>query len=259
MDGAEQLTVLADATRRGIFEHLLQRGPQAVGEVAAAFPVSRPAVSQHLKALVDAGLVNSDAAGSRRIYAVDPAGLSALHRWVDARWQHVLDNFAAAARREGAVMSKVTATIPPVRKTCTVPLDPAAAFALFTTRIAEWWPGSHSISGAAEGIADLRFEGRVGGRVVEVTTDGQEYSWADVVAWNPPTRFVLSWHPNVDPQAASRLEVTFQPADGGGTEVLLEHGAWEEFGDRGPELRENYNTGWDAVLARYREGAMTPM
>lgn len=83
---------------------------------------------------------------------------------------------------------------------------------------------------------------------------GQEHSWADVLAWNPPTRFVLSWHPSTEPTAASRLEVTFR-AVAAGTEVLLEHSAWEEFGERGPQLRNAYDTGWDQVLNQYRHAA----
>jgi DNA-binding transcriptional ArsR family regulator/uncharacterized protein YndB with AHSA1/START domain len=241
------LAALADATRRAIFEHLVRRGPLAVGEIASAFPVSRPAVSQHLKALVDAGLVTASSAGTRRVYTVNPEGVSALHRWIDARWQQVLDTFERAARNQGAVMS-VTA-IPAVRKTCTVPIPVEAAFDLFTARVSEWWPTeSHSIH--EDDVKQLRLEGRVGGRMVEVTTDGSEYSWADVLAWNPPVRFVLSWHPNLSPEAASRLEVRFRAVEGG-TEVVLVHTGWEEFGDRGSALRDNYESGWDTVLARY--------
>jgi uncharacterized protein YndB with AHSA1/START domain len=152
-------------------------------------------------------------------------------------------------------MSMSTTSIPPVKKTCTVPLPAAAAFDLFTTRIRDWWPvGTHSISADEAAVASVRFEGRVGGRVVEVTTDGREYSWADVLAWDPPSRFVLSWHPATEPLAASRLEVTFRPVDGG-TEVLLEHSAWEEFGEQGDALRKDYDTGWDLVLGRYRKEA----
>ncbi|HEX6338114.1 MAG TPA: metalloregulator ArsR/SmtB family transcription factor [Jiangellaceae bacterium] len=255
MEGASQLSVLADPTRRAIFEHLLHRGPVAVGEIAKAFPVSRPAVSQHLKALVDSGLVTAMAVGNRRIYEIDPAGLSALRRWIDDRWQHVLDHFVHAARLEGAVMSNSATKIPPVQKTCTVPLPPERAFDLFTDRMGEWWPvETHSISADASAVRALHFEGRVGGRVVEVTADGQEYSWADVLAWNPPTRFVLSWHPTTEPVAASRLEVTFRAVESG-TEVVLVHSAWEEFGEEGSALRDRYESGWDLVLKQLEEHA----
>jgi len=250
VEGTRQLSVLADPTRRAIFEHLLHRGPAAVVEIAKAFPVSRPAVSQHLKALVDAGLVTATSAGNRRIYEIDPAGLSALRRWIDDRWHHVLDHFVHAARLEGAIVTNPTTKIPPVQKSCTVPLPPERAFDLFTARMGEWWPvETHSISANAAAVRALHFEGRVGGRVIEVTADAQEYSWADVLAWNPPTRFVLSWHPATEPLAASRLEVTFRAVEGG-TEVVLVHSAWEEFGEDGAALRDRYDTGWDLVLDR---------
>ena len=89
-------TALADPTRRAIFERLA-RSPQAVGELAAELPVSRPAVSQHLKVLKDAGLVTDRAAGTRRIYAVDPSGLAGIREYFDSFWQHSLSAFRAAA------------------------------------------------------------------------------------------------------------------------------------------------------------------
>jgi DNA-binding transcriptional ArsR family regulator len=93
------LDVLADPTRRSIFERLAD-GPQAVGDLAAHFPVSRPAVSQHLKALKDAGLVRDRADGRRRIYAVDPTGVEDVRRWLDRFWDRALAAFAAAAEEE---------------------------------------------------------------------------------------------------------------------------------------------------------------
>jgi DNA-binding transcriptional ArsR family regulator len=86
---------LADATRREIFEHLAN-GPRAVGELAEQLPVSRPAVSQHLKALKDAGLVTEQRHGTRRIYQIDPAGLGQLQAWLDRFWDDALTAFQAA-------------------------------------------------------------------------------------------------------------------------------------------------------------------
>lgn len=83
---------LGDGTRRAIFERLADR-PRAVGELAAELPVSRPAVSQHLKILKDAGLVVDRRAGNRRIYHVDPAGLSALRAELDRFWSKALATF----------------------------------------------------------------------------------------------------------------------------------------------------------------------
>jgi len=84
---------LADSTRRAIVACLAER-PQAVGELAAGLPVSRSAVSQHLKVLKDAGLVSERAAGTRRIYRLEPVALAALRDQLDTYWQRVLTGYA---------------------------------------------------------------------------------------------------------------------------------------------------------------------
>jgi len=93
------LTALADPTRRAIFERLA-RSPSAVGELARELPVSRPAVSQHLKVLKEAGLVTDRAAGTRRVYSVDTAGIAAIRDYFEQFWQQSLDRFRAAASQE---------------------------------------------------------------------------------------------------------------------------------------------------------------
>lgn len=92
------LSALADPTRRAVFEAVRHR-ERAVGEVAAGLPVSRPAVSQHLRVLEDAGLVRVRRAGARRLYAADPAGLEDLRAWLDGFWDEALDSFRRAAER----------------------------------------------------------------------------------------------------------------------------------------------------------------
>src|SRR5271155_4517354 len=87
------LTALADPTRRAIFERLA-RSPSAVGELARDLPVSRPAVSQHLKVLKSAGLVRDRAAGTRRVYQLDQTGLQALRTELDRFWTQALATFA---------------------------------------------------------------------------------------------------------------------------------------------------------------------
>ncbi len=84
--------------RRAILERL-GRGPQPVGRLAEGLPVSRPAVSQHLKVLKEAGLVQDEAEGTRRIYRIDPAGLGEIRRWLDQFWDDALTAFAAEADR----------------------------------------------------------------------------------------------------------------------------------------------------------------
>jgi DNA-binding transcriptional ArsR family regulator len=88
------LAALADPTRREVFEHL-RAGPRAVGEIASDMPVSRPAVSQHLKVLKLAGLVADRAEGTRRVYYIDPNGLGALRKWLDQFWDQALAAFQA--------------------------------------------------------------------------------------------------------------------------------------------------------------------
>lgn len=88
------LTALADPTRRQVFEYVA-RQPGAVSVIAQHVPVTRPAVSQHLKVLRQAGLVTSRAEGTRHIYSADPAGLAAVRTWLDGMWGDVMTAFAA--------------------------------------------------------------------------------------------------------------------------------------------------------------------
>ena len=90
---------LGDPTRRQVFERLA-KGPTAVGDIARGLPVSRPAVSQHLKVLKEAGLVIDRAEGTRRVYQIDPQGLGQMRAWLDQFWAVALDAFAAEVERQ---------------------------------------------------------------------------------------------------------------------------------------------------------------
>ena len=92
------LTALADPTRRRVFERL-RSGPKAVGAIARGMPVSRPAVSQHLRALKEAGLVADRPEGTRRVYYIDPHGLAALRQRLDQFWDEALAAFQAEVER----------------------------------------------------------------------------------------------------------------------------------------------------------------
>lgn len=94
------LAALGDPTRRTIFERIAA-SPASVGELAAGLPVSRPAVSQHLKVLKEAGMVREVSEGTRRIYSVDPRGIAAMREWLEAQWQGALAGFAALGSQEG--------------------------------------------------------------------------------------------------------------------------------------------------------------
>jgi DNA-binding transcriptional ArsR family regulator len=91
-------SALHDPTRRAVLESL-RNGPRAVGEIAKGLPVTRPAVSQHLKVLKEAGLVADRSEGTRRIYYIDPKGLGAMRAWLDQFWESALAAFAAEIER----------------------------------------------------------------------------------------------------------------------------------------------------------------
>ena len=96
-----QLTALADPMRREIFERIAEH-PRAVGELAAGLPVSRPAVSQHLRVLKEAGLVCDTAVGTRRIYRLEPRGLDGLRHYLDRFWARALASYKAIVEEANA-------------------------------------------------------------------------------------------------------------------------------------------------------------
>lgn len=98
-NAAAMMTALGDPTRQAIFDRLSD-GPLPVGKLAAELPISRPAVSQHLRTLKDVGLVRDRQVGTRRLYQVDPAGLAILRSYLDQFWERSLAAFAAAANEQ---------------------------------------------------------------------------------------------------------------------------------------------------------------
>jgi DNA-binding transcriptional ArsR family regulator len=96
---AAVLDALGDPTRRDLLE-VLREGPRAVVDIAAAMPVSRPAVSQHLRVLKEAGLVTERRNGTKRLYRIDPGGVDALRTYLEAFWTEALASFKAAADDE---------------------------------------------------------------------------------------------------------------------------------------------------------------
>ena len=136
-----------------------------------------------------------------------------------------------------------TTTIEPIHLTATVPLSPAEAFDLFTARMHTWWPlATHSVF--ESNAETCVFEPRAGGRVIERSRGGEESVWAEVLAYDPPHRFVVSWHPGGGP--ATEVEVRFTAADDG-TYVELEHRGWEVF-EQPEEARGPYTQGWAFVF-----------
>ena len=132
-----------------------------------------------------------------------------------------------------------------IRKVVLVDFTPEEAFDLFTARIASWWPvRTHSYGG--DRVTNVVLEPQVGGRLYELTEDGEQ-DWASVLAWEPPARLLLDW--KIGEACGTEVEVTFEP-EGPGSRVVLEH---RGFGESDP--RERYAGGWDVVLAPFVERA----
>ncbi len=143
----------------------------------------------------------------------------------------------------------------PVRKSITVACDPVHAFELFTSGLGQWWPkATHSIS--TDRAVDCVIEPHVGGDVYELRDDGARFSWGRVLEWDPPQRFVLSWHPGMPVEVAQQVEVRFTPAPEG-TRVDLEHRGWDVLGPQADEVRTGYDNGWETVFVKLFAAACT--
>jgi hypothetical protein len=152
--------------------------------------------------------------------------------------------------------------VKPIQRSVRVPLDPERAFELFTAQMQTWWPVDTHSRAATEfeddglHVVGVDFEGRVGGQVLERMSDGRVLPWAEIVGWDPPSRFVMAWKPHSRPQPPTEVEVRFVDDGAGGTLVELEHRAWERLSEPiAPELHANYASGWAKTLQAFAAGA----
>ena len=144
-------------------------------------------------------------------------------------------------------------SIEPIRLAARVRRPIADAFRLFTEEIGNWWPAqTHHTRGPVVGMV---FEGRVGGRLIEVCADGVTVPFGEVLAWEPPHRVVFSWHPSVQPTTPTEIEVRFSAEVDGATRVEVEHRGWERLRDRAHQQRTSYLNGWPTVWARFLAAA----
>jgi uncharacterized protein YndB with AHSA1/START domain len=143
-----------------------------------------------------------------------------------------------------------------VRKTISVKAPQEVAWRVFTEQIGSWWPLSHYKIGKAAAV-DAVIEPRVGGRWYERGEDGSTCNWGSVLAWEPPTRLLLSWDINADwqydPALKTELEIRFIAQSQYITRVELEHRKLDRFGARRDQMREVFDkTGdWGQLLARF--------
>ena len=156
-------------------------------------------------------------------------------------------------RPGGASPTGASASEAVLRKAAHVPFPAEEAFHLYTDGIATWWPlRTHSV--AKEDAATCVFEARVGGRIYERTSGGEELLWGTVVECEPPSRIVYAWHPGRSESTSQQVEMRFDP-DGEGTRVEIVHTGWDRYGDDRDEAFADYETGWEYVLRKLAEHA----
>ncbi len=129
----------------------------------------------------------------------------------------------------------------------TVAATPAHAFDTWTRRMGTWWPAAKTVSGDP---ASLRIEPDVGGRVVEVDRDGIEHVWGQVLHWDRPSRLAFTWHLFFDPSEATRVDLSFEPQDGG-TVVRLSQQGFARLGPAAEARRANTVVAWGHLTALY--------
>ena len=148
-----------------------------------------------------------------------------------------------------------------IRRTLTVPAPPDRAFALFTERLATWWPRRYTW--AQEALGAISIEPWQGGRCLELSKDGDEAVWGRVLEWEPPRRLVLSWQIGPEreyvphPAKASEVEVRFEARGPTATRVELEHRGFDRHGEGSLRCRAGLDSpeGWTLILDRFAAAA----
>jgi uncharacterized protein YndB with AHSA1/START domain len=139
--------------------------------------------------------------------------------------------------------------VDPLRLAFDVDRPAEHAFTVWTRDIGRWWPADHTATGAAD--LDVVLEPRVGGRLFERASDGREIDWGEVLVWDPPERFVYTWHLKRDRDDATEVEIRFVPTSPATARVEIEHRGWERLGSDGPTWRDRNRGGWDSLLPHY--------
>jgi uncharacterized protein YndB with AHSA1/START domain len=144
-------------------------------------------------------------------------------------------------------------TIAPIIKSVTVKAPPARAFALFTGNIGKWWPPAMTIGKIP--TIDIVLTPQVGGKWYQRDAKGNEIQWGKVLAWEPPGRVLLAWQLNTsfayDPNLVTEVEVSFVPAESGGTTVTLTHRNLERFGTAAETHASSLSGGWPTLLGLF--------
>lgn len=139
--------------------------------------------------------------------------------------------------------------VEPIRRSVTVRCKPDRAFRVFTDEMTTWWPldvharAVYDFEGEGVKAERVEVQGHVGGQILEHMSNGEALPWGEILAWEPPTLFVMAWKPHARPDPPTEVEIRFTP-DGAGTLVELEHRGWERLGPKAVEAMEGYAEGW---------------
>ena len=141
----------------------------------------------------------------------------------------------------------------PIIKTVEVPCDKEKAFTVFLNEMGSWWPARPFTTSAMAGstLKEIRVEPVVGGQITEVSEDGTEYLWGEILTYNPFDAFTMDFHipsPDWDIGPMSHVEVRFTEMAENKTRVVLTHGNWEALGDMAPQIRGGYEHGWKSIF-----------
>ena len=196
---------LGDPNRRDILR-LLSEGDKPVSQIAAALPISRPAVSRHLRLLKEAGLVAEQARGTSRIYHLRGEGLRAVQEYLEQVWGDAAAALPADGREHPETHARERRMTAPLRMSFDVACSAGHAFTVWTSGIGTWWPPDHTMTGRAEAVV---LQGGVGGRIYERTADGTEHEWGEVIVWQPPARLAYLWYLGRDRADATEVEIRF--------------------------------------------------
>ncbi|HEX3786792.1 MAG TPA: SRPBCC domain-containing protein [Pseudonocardiaceae bacterium] len=146
----------------------------------------------------------------------------------------------------------------PVRQSTVVRSGRAHTFDVFVRTLSAWWP-LQPFSAGQDRVREVTFERHIGGRVYETWTDGTTIDWGEILAWEPPTRFVMTWR---NTPAPTEVELAFSELGPALTRVALEHRGWEALTDAqltedcalpGGYAAGSYSRGWTAILARFAD------
>ncbi len=230
------LQAIAEPRRRAILQ-LIRDAELSAGEIAARFAVSRPAISQHLQVLADAGLATVRRSGTRRLYRAHPAGLAELRAFLETFWDDRLLRLQQAAeaeqrRQDAMIEQQADALVREIR----IAAKPAIVFAFFVdpAKMTQWMG------------QDVALDPRPGG-ICRVDLNGRDVARGEYVEVVPYSRVVFTWgwenEGSTPRPGGSTVEVTLS-ADGDGTLVLLRHLGLT------PEEQTNHGLGWDHFIPR---------